>query len=123
MASLAGSKKTPAVAIAKLSTNTAGSERVATKGTASDEDRAEQVDGDHEPALVEPVDDDAGKGAEEHVGEACRARTRRRSRAPSPWSVYTSHGNASAASRSPIWETNWPAQSSRKLALRYSGAS
>ena len=35
MASLAGSKKTPAVAIAKLSANTAGSERVATRGTAS----------------------------------------------------------------------------------------
>ena len=34
-ASLAGSKKTPAVAIAKLSANTAGSERVATKGTAT----------------------------------------------------------------------------------------
>ena len=35
MASLAGSKKTPAVAIAKLSTYTAGSERVATNGTAT----------------------------------------------------------------------------------------
>ena len=35
MASLAGSKKTPAVAIAKLSTNTAASERVAMKGTAT----------------------------------------------------------------------------------------
>ena len=35
IASLAGSKKTPAEAIAKLSTNTAGRERAATKGTAS----------------------------------------------------------------------------------------
>ena len=69
MASLAGSKKTPPVAIAKLSANTAPVSR------------------------VDPV-----------------ARS-------------TSTGNASAASRSPIWETNCPAQSRRKPALRNSGAS
>ena len=39
-----------------------------------------------------------------------------------PVDLYTSHGNATMASRSPICETNWPAQSSKKLPLRASDA-
>ena len=69
MASLAGSKKTPAVAIAKLSANTARQRTRGDQGNGQHEDRPEDIDCDHEPALVEPVDQDTRKGSEQDVGE------------------------------------------------------